>query len=572
MTKRTDYHPFRRFGLPMLLTCWMLAMVSCASDDVSSGADGQESVGVSLAFDVSVLRSSTRMSDAVTQQANTPYRGISKLYLFPYDVEGVIGPDKTSLTGNVFRPYQINEAQHYYMDDKALGLRIGTASFLCYARGGSESDDNDDNFKFKYGHIESSSFLESIPNTSNISFEPEKIYTDQTTVDGNVIPAVHAKAMDIATYMTDVANAIKDQGKSALYQQFINNGHPVACSSKNVDMLKAWVTNEPNNVDLSSVNVSYAKDYPANISLPDGAAVVKWNETAQKFEPWTVTTTEVNINRLDRFVYPAELWYYANSRIKTSTKNQKDNYNLTKWSDVLAKYETDNGVMNVNVRSVAIKEPLSYAVGCLQIGLVLGETLRDAGVPSKTITLSESMAASGLTPAKLGTFPLTAVIVSGQHAQTFDFTAKNTDNNELIIYDNQIPAGISMGDAIAEYPSTDNPEKYVNTLVFQTKDGENVRFALEFENNSGEDFTGCDGTVFAGTKFYLVGDIKVPTGQTNDWMKRVFTKNYTTQGTVRISSLKQAYTYLPDLLDPRLEIGIKLVPNWVLSTPTNVPL
>ena len=118
----------------------------------------------------------------------------------------------------------------------------------------------------------------------------------------------------------------------------------------------------------------------------------------------------------------------------------------------------------------------------------------------------------------------------------------------------------------------DIPEKYTNTLVFQTKDGENVRFALEFENNSGEDFTGCDGTVFAGTKFYLVGDIKVPTGQTNDWLKRVFTKSYTTQGTVRISSLKQAYTYLPDLLDPRLEIGIKLVPNWMLSTPTNVPL
>ena len=555
MTKRTDYHPFRRFGLPMLLTCWMLAMVSCASDDVSSGADGQESVGVSLAFDVSVLRSSTRMSDAVTQQANTPYRGISKLYLFPYDVEGVIGPDKTSLTGNVFRPYQINEAQHYYMDDKALDFRIGTASFLCYARA------NKENSKFVNGSMVAT-IPDGNPNTKNISFTPEVIHNSV---------AADTKATAIATYLTDIANAIKNAGKDDLYLQFINSGHPVACSGTNVARLKNWIEADPNNIDLTSVTSTYDADYPSCIELPDGAAVVTWNETTNQFEPQTVTTTEVNINRLDRFVYPAELWYYANSRIKTSTKNQKDNYNLTKWSDVLAKYETDNGVMNVNVKSVAIKEPLSYAVGCLQIGLVLGETLKDAGVPSKTITLSESMAASGLTPAKLGTFPLTAVIVSGQREQTFDFTAKD-DNNELIIYDNQIPEGISMGDAIAEYPSTDNPEKYVNTLVFQTKDGENVRFALEFENNSGEDFTGCDGTVFAGTKFYLVGDIKVPTGQTNDWMKRVFTKNYTTQGTVRISSLKQAYTYLPDLLDPRLEIGIKLVPNWVLSTPTNVPL
>lgn len=553
--KRTDYHPFRRFWLPMLLACCMLTMVSCASDDAPS--DGEDTVGVSLAFDVSVLRGDTRMSDAVTQQPNTPYLGLLNLYLFPFDVEGVIGSGKTPLSGNVFRPYQINGTYHY-MDDKTLDIRVGTASFLCYARSGYESSDADKSDWFKYGHIKSSSILESVPNTSNISFEPEKIYTDQTTVDGNVIPAVHAKAAAIATYLTDVANAIKDQGKSALYQQFISNGHPVACSSNNVDMLKAWVTNEPNYVDLSSVNVSYANDYPANIKLPDGAAVVKWNETDNKFEPWTVTTTEVNINRLDRFIYPVELWYYANSRIKTSAKSQKENYNLSDWSKVLDKYENNDAVVDVNVKSVAIKDPLSYAVGCLRIGLVAKSALDDAD--GTTISLS-----AGTSP----TFPLTAVFVSGQHAQSYDFTAKNDD--EKIIYDKEI-TGISMGTATTASLSTATPTAYTNTLVFQAKDGENIRFALEFENNSGQDFKGCNGIVFAGTKFYLVGTIEVPVGQTDDWKKRAFTKGYTTQGTVRISSLKQAYTYLPDLLDPRLEIGIKLIPNWILSTPTVVPL
>jgi hypothetical protein len=548
----------------MLLMLVLLAQAlgSCSLIDEDLSENTQETNNVTLAFDVSVLRSGTRMSDAVTQQANTPYRGISKLYLFPYDVEGVIGPDKTSLTGNVFSPYQINEAQHYYMDDKTLDFRIGTASFLCYAK--AEPSNVSSNSKFVNGSMVAT-IPDGKPNTSSISFAPEVIHESVTVEEGD-------EASKIATYLTDIAKAIPEANRD-FFLQFINSGHPVACSSTNVEKLEDWVNGWATANEVTLTLPAHPDDiagYPEN--LPDGAAVVAWNETTNKFEPQTVTTTEVNINSLDRFVYPAELWYYANSRIKTSTKNQKDNYNLTKWSDVLAKYETDNGVMDVNVRSVAIKEPLSYAVGCLQIGLVLGETLKDAGEPSKTITLSESKAASGETPAKSGTFPLTAVIVSGQREQAFDFTAKNTDNNELIIYDNQIPAGISMGDAIAEYPTTDTPEKYVNTLVFQTKDGENVRFALEFENNSGEDFTGCDGTVFAGTKFYLVGDIKVPTGQTNDWLKRVFTKSYTTQGTVRISSLKQAYTYLPDLLDPRLEIGIKLVPNWMLSTPTNVPL
>jgi hypothetical protein len=52
----------------------------------------------------------------------------------------------------------------------------------------------------------------------------------------------------------------------------------------------------------------------------------------------------------------------------------------------------------------------------------------------------------------------------------------------------------------------------------------------------------------------------------------VFTKNHITKGVVKISSLKEAYTYLPDLLDPSLEVGIQLVPDWVQSTSVSVPL
>lgn len=548
MTKRIDYHPFRRFWLPMLLACCMLTMFSCASDDAPS--DGQDTVGVSLAFNVSTNRGETRMSDQVTQQKGN-YRGIKDegLYLFPFDIKDVIGLNKDPLTGNVFHPNRVGGTYHY-LDEHALDVRIGTASFLSYAQAKLESDD-----KFVNGSIEPT-IPAGKPNTSAISFAPEQIYT----VKENDIPKIDEKATAIAAYLTDVANAIKEQGKSALYQQFINSEHPVACSSTNVANLAAWVSD--NEINLSSVTSTYDNDYPSCLSLPDGAAVVKWNEN--KFEPWTVTTTEVNINRLDRFVYPAELWYYSNSRIKTSTKNQKDYYTLTKWSDVLDKYETVNGEIDVNVRSVAIIEPLSYAVGCLQIGLVASSTLTDADENPKTITLS-----AGTGEGEDATFPLTAVFVSGQHTQSYDFTATNDD--EKIIYDKEI-TGISMGTATTASLSTATPTAYTNTLVFQTKDGENIRFALEFENNSGQDFKGCNGIVFAGTKFYLVGTIEVPVGQTDDWKKRAFTKGYTTQGTVRISSLKQAYTYLPDLLDPRLEIGIKLVPNWIQSTTTNVPL
>ena len=108
--------------------------------------------------------------------------------------------------------------------------------------------------------------------------------------------------------------------------------------------------------------------------------------------------------------------------------------------------------------------------------------------------------------------------------------------------------------------------------MLQSKDGAPVRFALEFTNNSDQDFLGKDGLVLKGTKFYMVGAIEWSGSQTGPYSARAFTKGYTTRGTVRIMSLKDAYPYLPDLLDPRLEIGIKLVPNWIQSTTTNVPL
>ena len=219
--------------------------------------------------------------------------------------------------------------------------------------------------------------------------------------------------------------------------------------------------------------------------------------------------------------------------------------------------------MDISIKSVAVIDPLSYAVGCLQVGLNVQSTLADAA--GKTITLNDGKTEGD------ASFPLTAVLISGQYAQGYDFTPKN-DVNEHIIYDPTIEGNISMGGSIVSTPTT--PTQYTNTLVLQTKDNEKVRFALEFTNNSGEDFEGINGKVFDGTKFYLVGMIEVPAAvdQDKDFKKRVFTKNHITQGVVRISSLKEAYTYLPDLLDPRLEVGIQLVPNWIQSTTTNVPL
>lgn len=523
----------------MLLMTWS----GCRDYADDNRIDASLADRVSLVFNISTNRHATRMSEEVTQQTGKPYRGIRDLKIFPFDVQGTIVADKTPLWGMEYDMEQNEDAPTNYFDNHTVRIPDETASFLCYAKAEPVSG------SFVNGSITASGLNSEIPNTSSISFAPEVIHNSVAIVTSD-------KQSKIAAYLTEIANAIPS-AKHDFFLKFINMGHPVACSSKNVEKLAAWAETE-GGVTLSSLSNTYDPDYPAAINLPDGAAVVKWNTSTSAFEPQPVTTTEANVNRLDRFIYPAELWYYANSRIKTSAASQLENFGQ-EWPVVLAGYENDDGVMDASVHSVAIKDPLSYAVGCLQVGLVVSNTLTDADEASLTLSA--------------GNFPLTAVFVSGQYAQAFNFTPNNNITEYIIYdkYDKEI-TGITMGDCKTATPSTASPSKYTNTLVFQTQDGMNVRFALEFENNSDGPFMGQNGIVFPGTKFYLVGIIKVPTGQTEDYKKRAFTKAYTTQGTVTISSLKQAYTYLPDLLDPRLEIGIELVPKWIQSTTTNVPL
>lgn len=539
-----------------LLSMLMLTWTGCKDYDADYQINAIVNSRVSLAFNISTNRNATRMSEAITQQPGKPYRGIQGLMLFPFATEGTIGTNEKPLPGMEYEMVQNDEVPTNYYDNHSVKIPDGTASFLCYAKAvpASPTGSVTGNSDFVNGVLTPTG-LTAVPETQNISFSPEQIYTETETVNGVERPKVRSEASGIADYLTEIAGKIKEAGKDELFNEFINNGYLVAASSTNVPKLKAWVESELNAGSLTLSN-TYDDDYPSVIKLPDGAAAVRWNSTSGKFEPQPVTTTEANINRLDRFIYPAELWYYANSRIRTSFVSQAENYGQS-WDAVLAGYENINGVMGSSVHSVAIIDPLSYAVGCLQVGMVVNNPLMDAD--ETLITLNSTADET------LGTFPLTAVFVSGQHAQAFNFTPKD-DNTEYIIYDREI-SGFTMGDA-----TTSTPSKYTNTLTFQSQDGKSVRFALEFTNNSGQPFMGYNGIVFEGTKFYMVGSIKIPAEQTPDYKKRIFTKGYTTQGTATISSLKQAYTYLPDLMDPRLEIGIELVPTWVQSTTTNVPL
>lgn len=517
---------------------WLLAVLivlsatSCVADeDTSSG-----SAKASLAFSVSTQRASTRMNAAATQQEGSVFRGITNQWFYPFGTEGEIESGHKILGNPITDLRQYNTIYHHYYKNNDLDIPVGTASFLCYC----SALDNLGNFDG--GAIDATwpTVVPTETTASVISFSPKKIYDNVTTAD--------EKAEKIAEYLTHVANAIKNsnvENKDDLFMQFINYGHIIPASSsyvsKYVAGLESWLTSE---------EITLPNNYPASITLPDGAAVVQWNSTEEKFTPVLQTTTQANINSLNRFVYPAPLWYYANSRIKTSYTDQYENYN-NDWKVVLDEHENDDATVKGDEASVAIKDELQYAVGCLQLELDAATSIENREK-----------------------YELTGVFISSQYPQKFDFTP-NATGTECIIYDKKIPEGFTMA-------STGENAKKNYTLAFQTPDNKDVRIALEFKNNSDEELKGIEtmdldghplkSTIYPKTKFYLVGTLNLPTPTTEDHTKRVFTKDYITYGKVIIKDLSQAHPYLPDLLDPRLEVGIEVELKWIPAEPTNVPL
>ena len=161
------------------------------------------------------------------------------------------------------------------------------------------------------------------------------------------------------------------------------------------------------------------------------------------------------------------------------------------------------------------------------------------------------------------TLPLTGVIIGGQHTVGFNMKpqGEQTDIDGRFIYEKTVDA------------SSLATEGYkTSTLVLQSYDNEKVPVILEFENKTGQAFTGKDGTVYPNARFYLIALIDPAGKGTGDYATRVFTQDYITTMSMRVTSLAKAYTCMPDLLAPRLEVGVQVVTKWIQATTTNVEL
>lgn len=335
---------------------------------------------------------------------------------------------------------------------------------------------------------------------------------------------------------------------TSLYKSLIDNTSAIATAIKDSIAAAAYATVDGSgNVTL----VSSLKNFPNSIKLPEGAVAVAYSTSAKKFDGnGAHEYGSLNPAELGRYVYPAQLWYTANTQIHTSQKSKIDEYTGAKsWKEILSKYENTNGSVNATTRSVALTDTIQYAVARLDVYVKIkeGTTLDDNdSVPAKSHVT---------TPAN--GYPVTAVLVGGQKNVGFDFTQATyggSATDVYTIYDTVMTANH------AAYNTTDHIFQN-STLVLETPANVNEFIAIEFTNTSTKDFYGVGHDVIpVGGKFYLVGQLTA--SEATQTSSQVFKQDYTTVVKVAIKDLKNAYSTVPNLKAPELELGLSVDLEW----------
>ena len=564
-----------------ILFCLLLGMtlVSCSTidDKAYDAEEPTEPVArpVDLLVNIGDKAMQPTKASSVSRRAAT-FQGMQGLVAIPFHTNGasvaVTDDPLIDLVGADETNNRVVNHNTYYVG--SCHLMTGTDRMLVYGKSKPSSDYLSENGK--------------LSNLPTIRSKTENITFSLTSVRNT--SEAHADATALATYMTTIADTpgwstTTDPTLKSYYMDFIRanaeGGGLMSGAAANIkafvaalkvvllerkttasedikDIIDAIIDNI--DAQTSIANNNYPRSFKQGTeeekadSLPDGAAVIRWTKNAEtgegEFSVRTTTTTLDNINGITRYTYPAELVFFTDSPIRTSTtevpkSTYEDAPSSKTWSAFLNDNYQGSQYVTTETKAVAVENPLQYGVANLQLKLTgMSATLMDA----KNIEV---------TNADMEHLPLTGVIIGGQHTVGYNMKpqGEQTDVDGRFIYEKNIISGDS-----------------INTLVLQSYDNEKVPIILEFQNNTGNSFTGKDGVVYPGTRFYLIGMID-PKGQgTGVYAGRVFTQDHITRMSMNVASLAKAYTCMPDLLAPRLEIGVQVVTHWIQVTTTNVEL
>ncbi len=551
---------------------------ACSSEDTFSGGSfSGESVKTQFAINVpAVGKSDARMGEDIVQgQSNVVFRGMSNIRLIPFK----LGSDPSSVT----EPLTGSESLYYnaielgaigssdltstakYKVYNDVELPIGVNAFLFYGEATDKDGDASDKTNGALVPSYSTQGLEAGKTLADVHFDLKGILVGddyQTTQTGllaildgiaktegwkdatgtlkpyydSFIGMKAGSANNILLAVQDLYNAVKGDVLAD------ENGLKAKIATKIEEYFTPSGSSVPYTLTYKTTSLA---QYPAGIGLPDGAVQVAWS--TDHFEYTSNVDydggTSMNVSGLDKYVYPASLYYWDNTSLKTSNSQQSNNYGTNDWNTIINTLYSEWAV-TASTQSVALAKTINYAVGRLDVKAAFDTgDIYDANP-------------NGQQPVRIpdAGFTLTGVLIGGQKNVGWNFTPLTTDNTEKTIYDAVVDDGTGGTVGVTRTSGLKN-----RTLVLETagKASEKVNFALEFTNNSGQAFYGKDGLVPVGGKFYLVGQLSADGSHA-----KVFEKDYYTTAIVTINSLKNAYNCIPDLRSPKLELGLSVDTKW----------
>lgn len=564
-----------------------LAFTACSNDEFDGNTnptyDG-ESVKTQFAINIPVAGKSTRLGQNIVQgQADPVFRGMDNIRLVPFtSTNSLAGTTALQYNPIVLGAIDALSGTGKYKVYSDVDIPVGTKSFLFYgeAKTGTDASDKTNGAivpSFEKGWTMGETL-------STLSFSLKQISNGNDAAQNALLAILNSVAKVTGTENDNTAWSASSGDLQNYYQQFISmkagsaNSIKLALQLLYNTMKSANVADEdglkeaicgaiqghfdvtgdeaPNyKLTYKTTTPSEASTYPNSYNLPDGAVQVNWNSGT--FEYVTNVdydgdpTNTMNVASLDKYVYPASLYYSVATSIKTSNTTLTNGTIYNKdgaWSEILNQYNNGTEV-TTSTQSVALFDPIQYAVASLNLSAKFADIeIKDNGatwptgnpVGEKIVTIGDE------------SFPLTGILIGGQNSVGWDF--HKTGNEDVTIYDG------SMDEAFVK-KGTDLSTPMVYSLALETEGntggGEQVRFAIEMTNNSSEAFTGADGIVPVGGKFYLVGTLTSDATNT-----KVFEQDHKTVAKVTINSLKSAYNCIPDLRSPKLELGLSVDLTW----------
>ena len=578
-------------------------MTSCSSDSIEpTGGSGVAGQVVKTQFVINIpyagnesggnARVSTRMTADNTQNNNN-FLGLKDIKMFAYDKAPTSATNTTStrtIRIGTRTPSSDDNYRRIYSD---IAIPVGTTNMILYARATRTKNvalppTNKTNFEAgsltnPYGNFTD----EAKPNLSDFKFNLETIHSanDFANKGNYILSKLNAIAQ---TEVTDGEATIKwsnineatsygTEEERNILQKLYTNFVSLSAGSENsvkraIDDLKAAV--ETQKLANCKTLTDAIKDkcttndlttrFPRNYDLPDGAAVLKFNEETRTFayeEGITVVTTGSNLVDYTKITYPSELAYFVSSPVRTSSSTKDkltDLPDYKAWLGNTADWSQYGDVVKSNTTLVVLKEPVQYGVACLKSKIKCAT----ASLEDNASQIIKSAANNTLTVPSNG-IEVKGILIGGQpQGVEWNFEPASSATFDHTIYDNDISG-------IVAQTSYSNPNY---TLVLDNNNSSTtdptqskVNVTVELENNMG-DFYGKDGLIPNGSRFYLVGQLDPnastatkPSGETID---RVFVKDHTTVANFIIKNLQNAYNHIPDLRTSKINVGLAVDLKW----------